>query len=1183
VSSLLDEVTGALLDALSPLADALASADGIERLLGCHGWRAGVDPGNVSAIGTTLGLSLLAQASALASEIDSSAADPLALVQQLATAVPGVVEDLQSLAGGSAALSFAPFSTPGFWAQFIPDLLNGLIADWLERRQPLLHAAATLLGLIERIQVSVPAQAAGRLPYQQTVINWDQLGTAAANPGRQVASTYHWGDPATPFDHDRLLRALERVLVAAGVPARREPVGPQLASYYAGGQVPAGLRQLAVPLLAGVPLDLSGYLNIGVIIAPVPPAANRAAAPDGLLGYPVAQGYDTYAVSLGGPFSLELSGGFDADGAVTAEVHPGSAAVATHLPAPLAAGASLTAIPSAPWVPLGTPDGIHVEMPGLLASVQVQGAITSPEVILTVGTGPGPNPPKVALILQFTDGDSFLRSIFGTAAQRVEFGLGITWSSKTGLSLQTSAGLKLVFPVNRTLAAVSVQNITALLRASGTGAELRLGVSATAAIGPVQVTADGVGAQLELAPRAVGAPVQAFGDLGLSFGFAGPSGLGLAVDAGPVSGGGFLSSDPASGRYAGALELRMESLALKAIGLLDTRMPDGSDGYSLIVIITAEFEAIQLGFGFTLTGVGGLAGINRTVVIDALRAGVRAHRLNNILFPPDPVRNAGQILSDMATIFPPAPGQYVFGPMLQLGWGTPTVLTLELGLLLELPPPLRLIVLGRIALMLPDPDAPLVRIQMDSLGVVDFGAGQVAIDAVLFDSNIAGFALTGAMALRAGWLGQPGFTLAIGGFSPYFSPPAQFPALDRVTIALTSGNNPRLRLSAYLALTSNTAQIGARLDLYAQGPFGITLEGSLCFDALFQFSPFQFVVGIGGSVTIKSNGQPLLSASVQVTLSGPNGWHVQGQASFQLFCLSISVSFDTTIGSAQPLPAPPPVQLAPLLEAALAEPANWAAALPADASTLLTFSAAATAGTVPAHPLAALAVHQRVLPLDIAIQRYGTATPADPGSFTISSVTIGTTAASALSPVDDWFAPGQFLRLSDAESLQRPSFEQLHAGVTVTTPPFVHDTLPPPAVPAGYLTMVYDTLGGPAREVVLPGPASMPASAALAGSPSGTPAAAAAGAAAAAVQIAAAGGTAASRGRARFLAAGLPLRMIGPQYALATTATLAAAGAAQSPGAPSSWTATAQNLATYLAANPGQAGQVQVVAGYEVH
>jgi hypothetical protein len=45
------------------------------------------------------------------------------------------------------------------------------------------------------------------------------------------------------------------------------------------------------------------------------------------------------------------------------------------------------------------------------------------------------------------------------------------------------------------------------------------------------------------------------------------------------------------------LELDLEVLDLTAIGLLTTLMPDGSQGFSLLVIIAAEFSPIQQATG----------------------------------------------------------------------------------------------------------------------------------------------------------------------------------------------------------------------------------------------------------------------------------------------------------------------------------------------------------------------------------------------------------------------------------------------------------------------------------------------------------------------------------------------------------------------------------------------------------
>ena len=82
-------------------------------------------------------------------------------------------------------------------------------------------------------------------------------------------------------------------------------------------------------------------------------------------------------------------------------------------------------------------------------------------------------------------------------------------------------------------------------------------------------------------------------------------------------------------------------------------MPDGAKGYSLMVIITAEgFTPIQLGMALRLTGIGGLLAINRTFDEDALRAGLKNHTLDSVMFPKDPIRNAPQILSNLNKVFP---------------------------------------------------------------------------------------------------------------------------------------------------------------------------------------------------------------------------------------------------------------------------------------------------------------------------------------------------------------------------------------------------------------------------------------------------------------------------------------------------------------------------------------------------
>ncbi|HSP73344.1 MAG TPA: DUF6603 domain-containing protein, partial [Gaiellaceae bacterium] len=524
------------------------------------------------------------------------------------------------------------------------------------------------------------------------------------------------------------------------------------------------------------------------------------------------------------------------------------------------------------------------------------------------------------------------------------------------------------------------------------GVALDTTVTLTLSIGPVSATVADVGVRFLLAPVADAAPPGNLGNVDLQFGFKPPDGLGLTIDAGPVSGGGFLFHDPAQEQYAGALQLQFSGIALKAVGVLTTKLPGGAPGYSLLVIVSAEFTPVPLGLGFTLEGVGGLLGINRVAAVEPLRAGLRSGTLGTILFPADPIGHAPQLVAAISTVFPPAPGRHVFGPTARIGWGTPTLVTIDIALVLELPAPVRLIILGRLRAVLPDEQAAVVRLEMDVLGVIDFDRREAAADAVLVDSRIASFALTGAMAMRTSWGDEPSFLLAVGGFNPRFQPPPGFPQLDRVAVALASGDNPRLRLESYLALTSNTLQFGARLDL-SVGSSGFTIVGFLSFDALMEQEPLSFVVDIAGSLAVKAGGHTLLSVTLKLTLSGPTPWHAHGSASFSILFFDVSVGFDVTIGDAGPPALPQTVEVAPLLLAALGDARSWSAQLPAGGQALVTLRTLPATTDILAHPHGTLQVRQRLVPLERTLERFGGDIPAGANRFQISAATLAGDAA----------------------------------------------------------------------------------------------------------------------------------------------------------------------------------------------
>jgi hypothetical protein len=636
-----------------------------------------------------------------------------------------------------------------------------------------------------------------------------------------------------------------------------------------------------------------------------------------------------------------------------------------------------------------------------------------------------------SLVLGPGDGDSFLKSILPEDGMRLDFDLGFGWSNRRGFHIEGGAGLEARLPVRRRIGSVlSVDLVHLALQADGESIRGQAGITFSVRLGPIAATVDGVGLEANLTFP----PEGNLGVADLAMDFKPPTGIALAIDSDLVSGAGFLLFEPDKHRYAGALVLEIGEVTVNAAGLLTTRLPDGRQGYSLLIAISAAgFTPIQLGLGFTLNGVGGLLGVNRTVQVEVLRSGLKNDSLDAVLFPDNPLARLPQLVHALEQVFPSADGRYLFGPAAIIGWGTPTLLTLELALVLEVPAPVRLVVLGRLQALLPRKEAPVVRLNMDALGVVDFTRGEAALDAILYDSRLMDYALSGEMAIRLRWESEPGFVLAVGGLNPRFNAPAalQLPKLARIAIDFTRRDNPRLRLSAYLALTSNTLQLGALVELYV-AVSKLSLQGALGFDVLVNFSPFGFVADLSGAVAVKWGDRTLLGVFLEASLVGPDPLVVNGKATVKVWIFSKSVNFDHTLGDADlppPLPAADPL---PDLMAALREPRNWSAQLPTGKHTLVTLrEIPAEAGVVQAHPLGRLTVTQNVVPLNLSIDRYGGAAPAGARRFRIDAVTLGTDPNPPRQTVRDWFAPAQFLDLSDTERLSRPSFEKLEAGLRI--------------------------------------------------------------------------------------------------------------------------------------------------------
>ncbi len=280
-------------------------------------------------------------------------------------------------------------------------------------------------------------------------------------------------------------------------------------------------------------------------------------------------------------------------------------------------------------------------------------------------------------------------------------------------------------------------------------------------------------------------------------------------------------------------------------------MPDGTPGFSLLIIITAEFGAgIQLGFGFTLNAVGGLLGVNRIMLFDPLMQGVRTGAINSIMFPQDVVANAPRIISDLRAIFPPHPDTFLIGPMAKLGWGEPTLVSLSLGVIIVIPPG-DIAILGVLQLALPtedadDPPAPgqlRRRTRVQQVSPLLLRLALRLAPAVHHAPGRDGSPVRVGAGRQLRRLGR--------GLPPRFNPPPlPFPTPQRIQLNIINESYARIRADTYFAVTTNTVQFGAHSDMFF-GFSALSVEGHSGFDALIQFSPFHFTVEISTSFSVK--------------------------------------------------------------------------------------------------------------------------------------------------------------------------------------------------------------------------------------------------------------------------------------------------------------------------------------------
>lgn len=681
-----------------------------------------------------------------------------------------------------------------------------------------------------------------------------------------------------------------------------------------------------------------------------------------------------------------------------------------------------------PFVLLGIPGGTRVQLNEVTVLVKSQLKWNAIENKSSGKISFEASLKQCKIIVKADGADSFLQSILPPLNLEVDFDLKIGWSSDEGFYIEGSSALEINLPVNKQIGPIGINGLTVAFKPKAGTFPLTIGANLKGTLGPVVLAVQDVGASATLSFP----PGGNMGFAQMDIGFKPPKGVGISIDASMVKGGGFLQFDAEKGEYVGALELSINNtIQVAAIGIINTKMPDGSKGFSLLIIVSATFSpGLALGMGFFLGGLGGMLGIHRTINVPALLEGARNNSISNVLFPQNIVASMPTLLPQIKVLFPIQKDQFFIGLMARITWGVPALVKIDFGVALEFPNPVRLAILGVLKIALPTEDKAILKLQVNFAGVIDFDNKYLAFDAVLYDSRILTFGLEGQIALRLSWGQKKAFLMSAGGFHPSFRPSADLrvPTLKRITLTILSGN-PRLVLTAYFAITSNTVQFGAKIDFrFKVSKFSVV--GFLLFDVLFQFSPFHFEARIAAGLAVKWGDTTILSISLDLTLSGPTPWNARGAASFSILFISVKVRMNVTWGEARHL-VEENVPVLPKLIEALSLPANWTVEEPVHRPALITLGKMKVADNeVVLQPSGSLRVSQTILPLNLEITRFGNAVPNDIKHINVKWFRLAGNDVT-IQAVKEAFAPSAFRKMSDADKLRSDSFTQEQGGVRV--------------------------------------------------------------------------------------------------------------------------------------------------------
>lgn len=1048
-NSLFAIIINEISSAVAPLAGMLARrADGsidvqkcsknVEKLLNETGFK---PPSTEAYMDLAAGLS--AAAGAVADILDRLGADDgmdliglakdlLPVLKNTFPAIRDAVSRFRNGDFGNANEQMRRFMTVTDFADTFPRrLIDYLILSHLKRNYMKVYSILLLAGLARNIE-QAENEAEFKSECVLQVLNWEAIPDIFRDPLSIPAEAFDFGGS---FNAENFMACLELIIRSFGLPGGLYPTADEMLSEYGfitgdDGQSEDRPKEMRMPVFTSGDLDQGNYSALNLCMAPIRDMVNsQEIAYKGIGAY--FSGSLSGSVALGDAWSLGITG--EMDKSVLVKITPGN--IETQILTDTNSAFSgklavkLSYQPDKPVVLLGFADVLSIGFKGLAFSASVEKN--------TGGTGCCVEADVTGLVLQIKsgDGDSFIQKILPSDIN-VSFDIGFGYSKARNFYIKSGSEgqdgeLNYTWHLNKELGPVYIRDIIFALKSENKKIKASAAVCARAELGPVSFLVEKLGLYIVVDTEKPGV----LGKADMYLDFKPPEAVGVNIEAPAVTGGGYLSVNDTG--YEGILNISIgEKFSVTAIGILTTKTPDGGNYYSLKIIGNVVFPPVQLGYGFFLRGVGIAAAINSGMNVTALQNSVRDGSISSILFPPDPVKNAPVIIKNIKTFLPPCEGSHLFGVMVKIGWGgAVAILDGELGIFIQAGRNFKVAIAGILRAVLPRPDSKVISLNFAVIGMLDPEEEMISIDASLYNSYLLTWSISGDMALRLCYGNNPYFAMSAGGFYPGYRAPAGFPQLRRFAVNLGK-NNPRITLDSYLAITDNSVQFGAKLDLLlvkdvkAIGRF--KLEGSCGFDALIQFRPrFYFECAMFLRMAVSAGGKRLAYAKLEGRLSGPNEFHIKGVCEASLCGLSLEFDVDERFGDRISEPETPKINALALLRGEIADVANWVPTVSPLTGTCVAFRHGEDAERY-LDTGGGIDFNQNLMPLEREIEKLGESRIEGGKAYFVIEPLVPGAEVQDISKLESNFAPGMFVYLSDSQKLSGPAFVKMPSGFSVS-------------------------------------------------------------------------------------------------------------------------------------------------------